>query len=136
MHEQLALLETLRAVLAAESALDPETLARRAGTTAGSLGFQAALRHLDDHMEILVDPLTRTIRGRARLTADVADALAAIGPASQAALRARLKIDVAPLADVLGWLQREGRLEFQTVDGEERVRLKRGISGPQPLVDG
>ncbi len=135
MHEALALLETLRSVLAAEASLDAETLAIRAGTTASAPGFQTALRHLDDHLEILVDPLTRMIRGRARLTTDVVDALAAIGPATQSALRAHLKIDVAPLAEVLGWLQREGRLEFLTIDGVESARLKRGSSGPQPVVD-
>jgi hypothetical protein len=135
MHESLRLLEALRAVLDVEPVLDAADLAARVGVSADSAVFQAALRRLDDRLEILVDPLTHAVRGRRKLTADVVDALADAGPSTQASLRARLKVETAPLAEVLGWLQREKRVEFVVVDGVEKARLRRGSSGPHAVVD-
>jgi hypothetical protein len=133
MAEILHLLESLRAALDSAPCFTEDELAARAGVDKASGAFQAALRLLDDRLEILVDPAVRTIRGRRRLTAAVVEALADGAPTTQCALRETLDVGTAALADVVGWLQREGRVEVLVVEGVEKVRLKRGHSGPKAL---
>jgi hypothetical protein len=130
MSDLLSVIEALRAALDAAPSWTEADLARRVGADPADADFRAALRRLDDRLEILVDPSTRTLRGRRRLTADVVDALANRGPMATSDLKAALIVETAPLAEVLGWLQREGRVECVVVGTDERYRMRRGISGP------
>ena len=134
MTQVLALIERLREALQEAPSYTEEALAAKVRTPAASLEFRQALRVLDDRMEILVDAATRTVRGRRRLTAHVLESLTG-GPRTQAELRAATGAWTAAIADVVGWLVKEGRVDISAdAGGVERVRLKRGQSGAQPTT--
>lgn len=135
MREYLDLLEALRTALDARTSYTEEELARRLGVQPQSAKFQAALRHLDDRLEILVEAEGRRLRGRRRLTADLLEALAGGDPLTQAELRAALRVETPAVAEVVGWLLREGRVEIVDAGGVERVKLKRGASGAQRATE-
>jgi Mn-dependent DtxR family transcriptional regulator len=135
MREYLDLLEALRTALDARTSYTEEELARRLGVSPQAPKFQAALRHLDDRLEILVEAEGRRLRGRRRLTADLLEALAGGDPLTQAELRAALRVETPAVAEVVGWLLREGRVEIVDAGGVERVKLKRGASGAQRATE-
>lgn len=133
MIDLLDLIERMRAALDSAPSYTEEALAAEVGASPAAPVFQEALRALDDRMEILVDPASRTVRGRRRFTAQVVEALGDGNPATLADLRKALDVEGAALADVLGWLRREGRVDVADADDGRTVRLKRGHSGPRPL---
>jgi len=70
-----------------------------------------ALLFLHGREAILIDAIDRTVHLRAHLTNAVL-LLLAYGPLSLEQLAQRAPVDMALVCDVLGWLEREGRVRI------------------------
>jgi len=111
----LALVARIRAALEGAGTLSHEDLGALLDEDTSPAHLDQALRFLHGREAILIDAVDQSVHLRAHVTSAVLEALRD-GPLSLAALDARTTVSLAMVCDVLGWLEREGRIVMNTDD--------------------
>jgi hypothetical protein len=118
--------ERLRRLLEDDPSQKADALSTAAGFKADDPAFWAALRFLDSRHEIVLDAVSTSVHLRRALNGSIVQTLESRGPMSQADLRGALALPVAVVAEAVGWLEREGRVEIERGPDGDRLHASRG----------
>lgn len=116
----LALVERLRSALEGTGTLTHGDLTALLDPDDSPAHLDQALRFLQGREAILIDAVDQSVHLRTHVTNAVLEALRD-GPLSLEALDARAPVSLAMVCDVLGWLEREGRI---VIDARDLVALR------------
>ncbi|MAB87901.1 MAG: hypothetical protein CMJ90_00380 [Planctomycetes bacterium] len=111
----LALVERIRIALEETGTLSHAELHALVGDGEPPSHLDQALRFLHGREAILIDASDQSVHLRAHVTNSVLEALR-YGPVSLDALAAKTPVSIAMVCDVLGWLEREGRIRIDPDD--------------------